>query len=108
MADHQSLQVQHSAAYGMRRLPYIFDYALKQAEDRYDEEQQQQIFDQFYRVSDPSEKTYPGLGLGLYIASEIVKRHGGTLHVQSAKDDGATFTIILPLTQENGADGASS
>lgn len=63
-----------------------------------DEEQQQQIFDQFYRVSDPSEKTYPGLGLGLYIASEIVKRHGGTLHVQSAKDDGATFTIILPLT----------
>lgn len=71
-----------------------------------DETHQQKIFDQFYRVSDPSEKTFPGLGLGLHIANEIVKRHGGTLHVRSVKDAGATFTVIVPLIQENTADGA--
>jgi len=62
-----------------------------------DGEHQQKVFDQFYRVSNPSEKTYPGLGLGLHIASEIVKRHGGALRVESAKDAGATFTVTLPL-----------
>ncbi len=72
-----------------------------------DDEQQQQIFEQFYRVSDPSEKTYPGLGLGLYIASEIVKRHRGTVVVRSAKNQGATFTVTLPLIQENRANSAS-
>ncbi|MDQ2784150.1 MAG: ATP-binding protein [Chloroflexota bacterium] len=73
-----------------------------------DEAHQPKVFDQFYRVSDPSEKTFPGLGLGLHIANEIVKRHGGTLHVRSVKDAGATFTVIMPLVQQNRADGASS
>lgn len=68
----------------------------------------ERIFDQFYRVSDPSEKTFPGLGLGLYIASEIVKRHGGTLRVQSAKDVGATFTVALPLARAGRAGTTSA
>lgn len=60
-------------------------------------EQQQRIFEQFYRASDPFEKTYPGLGLGLYLASEIVRRHGGTIAVQSVPGAGATFTVCLPF-----------
>jgi PAS domain S-box-containing protein len=67
-------------------------------------EHQQRIFEQFYRASDPFEKTYPGLGLGLYIASEIVKRHGGTIAVESAPDEGATFTVSLPLLREDGVE----
>jgi PAS domain S-box-containing protein len=66
-------------------------------------EQQQRIFEQFYRASDPYEKTYPGLGLGLYLASEIVKRHGGAIAVQSERDAGATFTVSLPFLPEDGA-----
>jgi PAS domain S-box-containing protein len=66
------------------------------------EEHREKIFEQFYRVSDPSEKTYPGLGLGLFIAGEIVKRHGGTIIVQSASGEGTTFTLTLPLQHENG------
>lgn len=66
-----------------------------------DAEHQEKIFEQFYRVSDPSEKTYPGLGLGLFIAGEIVKRHGGTITVQSASGEGTTFTLALPLQIEN-------
>jgi PAS domain S-box-containing protein len=60
-------------------------------------EHQPRLFEQFYRVSDPSEKTYPGLGLGLYIASEIVRRHGGTIDVRSTRGEGSTFTFTLPL-----------
>lgn len=60
-------------------------------------EHQHKIFERFYRVTDPAEKTYPGLGMGLYISCEIVKRHGGQLWVESKKDEGSTFHCVLPL-----------
>ena len=60
-------------------------------------EHQQKIFDRFYRVSDVHDKTSPGLGMGLYISSEIVKRHGGRLWVESAENKGATFFVSLPV-----------
>jgi PAS domain S-box-containing protein len=61
-------------------------------------EHQQKIFDRFYQVTDPEEKTYPGLGIGLYISCEIVKRHGGQMWVESKKGQGATFHFTLPLS----------
>ena len=61
-------------------------------------EQQQKIFERFYRVSDVQDKTFPGLGMGLYICSEIVKRHGGRLWVESARGEGSTFFVALPIT----------
>src|SRR5712692_10331881 len=63
-------------------------------------EHQHMIFERFYQVTDAAEKTYPGLGIGLYISSEIVKRHGGQMWVESEKDEGATFHVTLPLYQE--------
>ena len=54
------------------------------------------LFDRFYRVNDPEEKTYPGLGIGLYIANEIIKRHDGTLSVESEKGQGSVFSFTLP------------
>jgi PAS domain S-box-containing protein len=59
-------------------------------------ENQAKIFDRFYQVTDPAEKTFPGLGIGLYIAAEIIKRHGGTIQVKSAKGKGSTFSFTLP------------
>ena len=56
------------------------------------------IFDRFHRVSDPEEKTYPGLGIGLYIAHEIIQRHNGTLAVESEKGQGSRFSLTLPYT----------
>ncbi len=58
---------------------------------------QQHIFDRFYRAHDSSDKTFRGLGMGLYIAQEIVKRHGGDLRVESEEGKGSTFTLSLPL-----------
>ncbi len=63
-------------------------------------EHQLKIFERFYQVTDPEEKTYPGLGIGLYISCQIVKRHGGQLWVESEKGEGATFHVTLPLFQE--------
>jgi len=54
------------------------------------------LFDRFYRVSDVSEKTFPGLGIGLYISQEIVKRHGGRITVVSEKGKGSQFSFSLP------------
>ena len=56
------------------------------------------IFDRFYRVSDPEEKTYPGLGIGLYVAREIIQRHNGMLTVESEKGKGSLFAFTLPDT----------
>ncbi len=61
-----------------------------------DKEQQQKIFNRFYRVSGLEEKTFPGLGIGLYISNEIIKRHGGTLTVKSIKGKGSQFIFTLP------------
>ncbi|HWZ19856.1 MAG TPA: ATP-binding protein [Ktedonobacteraceae bacterium] len=54
--------------------------------------------DCFHRVSDPEEKTYPGLGIGLYITREIIQRHNGTLTVESEKGKGSLFAFTLPDT----------
>jgi PAS domain S-box-containing protein len=63
-------------------------------------EHQQRIFERFYQVTDPSEKTYPGLGIGLYISCDIIKRHNGLLWVESEKGKGAMFHMTLPLFQK--------
>jgi PAS domain S-box-containing protein len=61
------------------------------------QEHQQKILERFYRVSEVHDKTFPGLGMGLYISSEIVKRHGGRLWVESEESEGTTFFISLPI-----------
>lgn len=57
----------------------------------------EKIFERFYRVYDTTDKTFPGLGIGLYISSEIIKRHGGKLWVDSAIGKGSTFHFSLPI-----------
>ena len=60
----------------------------------------QKIFERFYQVTDPEEKTYPGLGIGLHISREIVERHSGRIWVESIKGEGATFFVSLPLPKQ--------
>jgi PAS domain S-box-containing protein len=62
-------------------------------------EHQQKIFERFYQVTDPEEKTYPGLGIGLYLSYEIIRRHEGNMWVESKKGEGATFHFTLPLME---------
>lgn len=53
------------------------------------------ICEPFWRQSPNGNRE--GLGLGLYICSEIVRAHGGTLSVRSSKENGTDFTARLPL-----------
>jgi two-component system CheB/CheR fusion protein len=54
------------------------------------------VFERFYRVED-SGMSFSGLGLGLYISAEIIKRHDGAIGVESNKDKGSVFWITLPI-----------
>jgi PAS domain S-box-containing protein len=67
-----------------------------------DEAHQEQIFERFYQVTDPEEKTYPGLGIGLHISKTIVERHQGRIEVHSRKGQGATFSVFLPIGERSG------
>lgn len=58
------------------------------------------IFDPFYRIEGTEMRAVPGLGLGLYIAAEIVKRHHGSIWVESEDGQGATFSFTLPLNRK--------
>lgn len=58
------------------------------------DENQKRIFEKFERVV--SERSYGGLGLGLWIVSRIVSDFDGSVHVESAPGTGATFTVELP------------
>ena len=66
-----------------------------------DKNYQEKIFERFYRVEGKSEKTFPGFGIGLFIASEIIKRHKGNIGVHSKPGKGSQFYFSLPLLPGN-------
>jgi PAS domain S-box-containing protein len=60
-------------------------------------DQQEQLFERYFRARNVSVTSYGGLGLGLYISRDIVERHGGRIWVESEVGRGATFHVALPL-----------
>lgn len=62
------------------------------------EAERERIFEEFYQVEDALTRTRGGLGLGLTMAREIVRLHGGRLHAESAgPEQGTTLHLRLPL-----------
>ncbi len=64
-----------------------------------DEKNLEFIFQRYYRVDNTAMK-FEGLGLGLFIASEILKRHNGNMWIESELGKGSTFYFLLPLNLE--------
>ena len=61
------------------------------------------IFERFYRVDSARSRDTGGTGLGLSIVKHVISNHGGDVQVWSVPGTGSTFTVLLPITnQENG------
>jgi signal transduction histidine kinase len=60
------------------------------------DEEQQRLFTRFFRTDTAMKRAIQGTGLGLSIVKAIVEGHGGTISVQSAEGEGATFRVALP------------
>lgn len=73
----------------------IKDFGVGIAKDK-----QSRVFERFFRVNDSDQNTFPGLGLGLYISSEIIKRMGGKIWVKSTVGKGTIFSFSIPLVSK--------
>ena len=60
-------------------------------------EDQARIFERFYRAQDKRVAKITGTGLGLTLAREVARLHGGEIEVESQLNQGSTFTLTLPL-----------
>ena len=68
-------------------------------------EQLASLFSRFGRVVTPETSNIPGTGLGLYLARELARLHGGDVTVRSEPGRGSAFTLTLPLASQRGAAG---
>lgn len=55
------------------------------------------VFERFHRIENSRSRTHEGSGIGLALVHELVKLHGGSIHVESKLNQGTTFTVCLPL-----------
>jgi signal transduction histidine kinase len=56
------------------------------------------VFEKFFRSNDARVQEQPGTGLGLALAQEVVRLHGGRITVESELGKGSTFHVLLPMT----------
>jgi two-component system sensor histidine kinase/response regulator len=61
-----------------------------------DKEMQKHVFDKFYRVEETAIR-FQGLGIGLYISAEIIRRHSGEIGVKSQSGEGSEFYFKIPV-----------
>jgi len=78
----------------------LFSVQVKDTGIGISETDQEKIFDRFYRAKDPRVAKITGTGLGLTLAREVVRLHGGDITVESRLDHGATFTLKVPVSKQ--------
>ena len=62
---------------------------------------ERKIFESFYRAHDALGSGIPGSGLGLTLAQQLAREHGGEILYQPRPDGGSNFTLRVPLTPSN-------
>ncbi|HEY7004037.1 MAG TPA: PAS domain S-box protein [Gaiellaceae bacterium] len=60
-------------------------------------EEQEHVFERFFRTSRATEQAIQGTGLGLAISKAIVHAHGGSITLASSDGEGATFKVTIPI-----------
>ena len=81
----------------LKRRDDLAEIAIKDQGIGIPENELQRIFERFYRVDPARSRETGGTGLGLSIVKHIVANHGGDILVWSAKGEGSTFTVRLPI-----------
>ncbi|MEO7960088.1 MAG: PAS domain-containing sensor histidine kinase [Ginsengibacter sp.] len=81
---------------------YVKDFGMGISKDK-----RPKVFERFFRVGEFQDNKTPGIGLGLYISSEIIKRHGGIISVKSIMGKGSEFFFKLPLKAQKDLTGKS-
>ena len=71
-------------------------------------EEQERIFDRFARANDTMRASSGGAGLGLAIVRAIAEAHHGRVELESTPGAGATFTIVLPISQPSAMVGGAA
>lgn len=62
-----------------------------------DKDHLSKIFERFYRIPGKKEETFPGLGIGLYLSQQILKKHGGKISVESVRNKETKFSLQIPV-----------
>ncbi|WP_207424133.1 ATP-binding protein [Desertivirga brevis] len=88
----------NSTLQGNNLIVSVQDFGIGIPQDHLDK-----LFDRYYRVDNTSMR-FEGLGLGLFISSEILKRHGGDFWIESEQGKGSTFFFRLPLERQGEAE----
>ncbi|MEA3399916.1 MAG: ATP-binding protein [Armatimonadota bacterium] len=81
------------------RVPGGYELAVVDTGVGIPREEQERIFERFYRVDRARDRATGSTGLGLSIVRHIAEAHGGHVSVTSAPDEGATFTAFFPALQ---------
>lgn len=88
--------INYSAPGGKDVAIFVKDQGMGIAED-----DQQQIFERFYRVESSQAGSIAGFGIGLYLCREIIELHKGVISLESSLGTGTTFIVELPLKISN-------
>jgi signal transduction histidine kinase len=65
------------------------------------EEELPRLFERFHRIKDVHSRTHEGTGIGLALAQELVKLHGGSIDVSSMPGQGSTFKVHIPFGRKH-------
>jgi signal transduction histidine kinase len=93
--DHKEVQIEAGVESGGQVCVRVKDYGIGIRKDH-----QSAIFGKFYRVEESANR-FQGLGIGLYICAEIIRRHEGEYGVESEPGQGSTFYFTVPLKPYN-------
>ncbi|MCW1250610.1 ATP-binding protein [Acaricomes phytoseiuli] len=89
---------------GARQAQGLVSISVSDQGDGMGPEEQERIFERFYRVDSARSRQTGGTGLGLSIVKHVMANHGGEVTVWSQPGRGSTFTIRLPLLESESED----